>query len=579
MSNKLNLYSKTKQIVTNSKYPENNIIKNTFNTYNNYNNYPNISSDLNKNKYFFENKSNLQINNENIMNINKSIKEGKEKIENILSPIRPSIHKEEIDHQEYQINNKVNQLYKIKTMYNMNCLQINNEFLKIKNKKNKLMLVYNSLFNFRQKLLNKEKELKSKESKINIKENEIKLKESIIKNKFNSFNNYINYETENLMNKFKNLKYFHQQKEDELFIREEKIKEYEMIVKNIIEMKENKNKEKIKECETLRQNIEKKLENEKESQIIKDIEIIEKEKENIEKEKALIEYEKEQIHKEKIQNIKFKKNNNKRAKKLKKIEKIINKSLPNLNDKFPDLDKNINDSFNIPIKEEKNNNSFFGDFYYNKVSNYQNKNYKKKNILTPIGLNYKSARNEASNPFNIKNKNSVNNKDNSSFYDSIYKNNFSSIKLNDESTSQNYKINNSYVHDNIYLLKNKPSSTSKKTNHIIPIPSSISSYRSKDIKKIDNKKLNSSLNRTINYNDNNINKFNLNLTNESLILAKEDEDNKSKYLEMKSDFNETYSEINSKIFETEKALQKIQNQEKKIKIIKDKLDKKDKNSS
>ena len=89
------------------------------------------------------------------MNINKSIKEGKEKIENILSPIRPSIHKEEIDHQEYQINNKVNQLNKIKTMYNMNCLQINNEFLKIKNKKNKLMLVYNSLFNFCQKLLNK----------------------------------------------------------------------------------------------------------------------------------------------------------------------------------------------------------------------------------------------------------------------------------------------------------------------------------------------------------------------------------------------------------------------------------------
>ena len=34
---------------------------------------------------------------------------------------------------------------------------------------------------------------------------------------------------------------------------------------------------------------------------------------------------------------------------------------------------------------------------------------------------------------------------------------------------------------------------------------------------------------------------------------------------MKSDFNETYSEINSKIFETEKALQKIQNQEKKNK--------------
>ena len=43
--------------------------------------------------------------------------------------------------------------------------------------------------------------------------------------------------------------------------------------------------------------------------------------------------------------------------------------------------------------------------------------------------------------------------------------------------------------------------------------------------------------------------------------------------------NKSYTEINSKIFETEKALQKIENQERKIKIIKDKLDKKMKNSS
>ena len=564
----MNLYSKTKQIFNNNNYPENNIIRNAFNTFNNGNDYPRISSNLTENKYHFEKKSNLQINNENIININKSIKEGKEKIENILSPIRPDIRKEENDHQEYQINNKLNQLNKIKTIYNMNCLQINNEFLKIKNKKNKLLLVYNSLYNFKQKLLNKEKELKSKEQKINIKENEIKLKENIIKNKFSSFNNYINYETENLMKKFKNLKNYHQQREDELFIREQKIKEYEIIVKNIIETKQNQNKEKIKECETLRENIEKKLENEKSEQIVKDIEIIEKEKEYLEKQKELLEYEKEQIQKEKIKNNKIKKNNNKRAKKLKKIEKIMNKSVQNFNDKFPDLDKNVN-------------NSSFDDndadgFYYNKSVNCLNKNYERKKLLTPIGISYKSSRHEVSNPFNLKYQN--NKKEESYFYDSIYKNNYSSIKFNDESTSQNYKINNSYVHDNIYLLKNKPSTTSKKTRHVIPIPSTNSSYISRDIKKIENKKLNITSNRTFNYTDN-ANTINLNLTNESLILGKEDENNKSKYLENKSDFNETYSEINSKIFETERALQNIQNQEKKIKIIKDKLDKKIKNSS
>ena len=43
------------------------------------------------------------------------------------------------------------QLNKIKTEYNMNCLQINNEFIQLKNKKNKLILVYNSLYNFKQK--------------------------------------------------------------------------------------------------------------------------------------------------------------------------------------------------------------------------------------------------------------------------------------------------------------------------------------------------------------------------------------------------------------------------------------------
>ena len=74
------------------------------------------------------------------------------------------------------------------------------------------------------------------------------------------------------------------------------------------------------------------------------------------------------------------------------------------------------------------------------------------------------------------------------------------------------------------------------------------------------------------------NKLVLNTTNESIITGKEDE-TRSKYLEIKSNFNETFNDINSKIFEAEKALQKIQNQERKIKIIKDKLDKKAKNQS
>ena len=36
------------------------------------------------------------------------------------------------------------------------------------------------------------------------------------------------------MNKYKNLKNYHQQREDELIQREEKIQEYENIIKNII---------------------------------------------------------------------------------------------------------------------------------------------------------------------------------------------------------------------------------------------------------------------------------------------------------------------------------------------------------
>ena len=128
-----------------------------------------------------------------------------------------------------------------------------------------------------------------------------------------------------------------------------------------------------------------------------------------------------------------------------------------------------------------------------------------------------------------------------------------------------------------FLLKNKSNSNSKNFSKLIPIPSNTNSFRNNKIhQKIDNDNSNIISNRTMNLDLKN--KFNLNTTNESSVLEKEEE-NKSKYIEFKSEFNKSYTEINSKIFETEKALQKIENQERKIKIIKDKLDKKMKNSS
>ena len=125
------------------------------------------------------------------------------------------------------------------------------------------------------------------------------------------------------------------------------------------------------------------------------------------------------------------------------------------------------------------------------------------------------------------------------------------------------------------LNKKKKANKPKISKNGIPIPSSTNSSRkNRNIIKIDNENSNIVTNRTMNLEHKN--KLILNTTNESIITGKEDE-TKSKYLEIKSDFNETFNDINSKIFEAEKALQKIQNQERKIKIIKDKLDKKAKN--
>ena len=259
-----------------------------------------------------------------------------------------------------------------------------------------------------------------------------------------------------------------------------------------------------------------------------------------------------------MENIKFKKINKNRAKKVKKKENMINNNSKNMIDKYPDFDNN--NTFDNFI----NNNSFFENVYNYKSFNIDNKYNNRKKLLTPIGLSYNSSRYKVPNPYNFKN--SKNNKKEESFFnDSIYKNNYSSIRLNEDSISQNYKINNSYVHDNIFLLKNKSNSKSKNFSKLIPIPSNTNSFRNnKILQKIDNDISNIISNRTVNLELKN--KFNLNTTNESSVLEKE-EGNKSKYLEFKSEFDKSYTEINSKIFETEKALQKIENQERKIKII------------
>ena len=109
---------KRKKLLTNEHHPENNYIKNTFNTYNTFTHHP-LHSNLNvnnSNSYLLNNKSNIQMNNKRILNINQLLRQEKEKIEKILSPIRPEIKREEISHNEYQITNTMNQLNKIHSL-------------------------------------------------------------------------------------------------------------------------------------------------------------------------------------------------------------------------------------------------------------------------------------------------------------------------------------------------------------------------------------------------------------------------------------------------------------------------------
>ena len=595
-----NLYSKTKQIFDtieqNYKYTPND-------KYNSVN--PSHEQDINQNKYFFKynSKNNisslnkddrLKQNNERILDLNESIKEKKDKIEDILSPIRFEEQKNESKSRNY-----MNQLNQLKSIYSMTSEEIQNEIVQLKNKKNKLTLVYNSLYNFKQKLLNKEKEIKEKESKIEKYEKDLKLNENIVKNNLETFNNYINYQTQNLINKFKNIRAYHEQKEKELNMRQQKINEYEMFIKNIIQQKENENKEKI--LQNINRNIGKVdsqneyEKNEKSEQMKKDIEIIEKEKEKIEKEKELIQLQKEQILYEKEENEKIRKQNNNIAQKLKQKEIYINQRNKML-EQYSDIEMNINNMFHTPIRDVCNydNSTTIENFCKNNsFNNYINN---KKKSLTPNAFH--------SFKYKISNQNSEiykHTKDDS--FISYNNNNISNIKnntpqLKDEKMYQKVnsvqklmkksKNKNNYVHDNIYLLKNKMNQTSDNSNLFTKINSFIPTQKRYNSSRLSNEKMKGNnsdfTNRTFNlvgnisgnntsnlfeYSNNKENSQNLNDENKSKIL-----------LELKSnEYNDTCNDINKKIFEAEKALQLVKNQEIKIKMIKNKLDNKMKNSS
>ena len=621
MNQDTNLFSKTKEILekdlpqkyTFKIYPDqNNNYKNNEKSTNKYSNNNVINN--NNSEYFenfnykaplFDNKFILQKNNEKLMYLNKSIKKDKEKLLNILSPIRPKIQQQEEKEEKEETNPRlkyqiyypaINYLNNIKSLYNYNSVELQNDIMDIKNKKDKVVLVYNSLYKFKQKLLRKEKEIKEKENKVSKHENMIKTNENILKNNLEAFNNYINYQTQSLINKFKNIKNFHEQKESDLKIREEKINEYETIIRNIIQRKELENKEKLIRCINIGDQIEKKLgiemekikQKEKEEQIMKDYKIIEEEKDQIEKEKELIKKEREKLLLEKKQNKKIKKQNDKYAKLLRQ-KQFFNENNNNakvriLKQNYSNIDIGcFNNLLNTPNSDafisssNTNSNSNLFDHFYKPNSN-RNKIMIKK-AMTPMEY-YHQIKYSISNPYR---NNNLYNKDDSLFsYCNISNNNnINSKQIGNEEIEPIKKNSLTYIHDNIYLLKSRRHNLNNNKNSVINISKRPNSSRfgtKKNVAIIPNNK-NSFTNRTINsvknfhtarildYNNESINnkKNNVNLKSE----------NKSKYLEIKSNNNnEEYDDINKQIFEAEKALQLMKSQESKIQSIKDKLDKK-----
>ena len=575
MNQEINLYAKTKHILNANKFIHHYHIHNQ-------NKVPFYSNDQNlKDKYIinysYDNKHIIQKNNERLSNLNKSINKDKSKISNILSPMKSDIQNEEID---FQINTTLNQLNNIKSIYNINSVHLQNDFNKMKRKKNKLILVYNSLYHFKQKLLNKEKQIKEKEFKINRYENNLKTNENILKNNLEAFNNYINYQTQNLVNKFKNIKNYHDQKEDELKLREKKIYDYENIILNIIKQKEEQNKQKLIKCNNIGEQIEKKLEmemeklkqKEKEDQIVKDIELIEKEKEQIEIEKEIIRKEKEQIQLDKEKNKQNSKRNNKKAKKLKKKEKDF---LQRQNIDYYDINNlyDIKNHYKTPIRDISS--------IFDKINNNKN-NFNDKKSLTP--MIYHSNQNNLSSQCNKNmNINKYNKDDSLLSYENV-SNNCNSMRIGNEQLYPIKKIN-SYIHDNIYLIKNNTNIDknlyNKKNISDSKRCKSSRIFQKKDYERrnYNNIDTNYFTNRTTNL-IGNISKYNISDNTEFLNNKSKNQTNISKYLETNSnENNETYNDINKKIFEIEKALQIVKSQDKKIQIIKDKLDKKMKNSS
>ena len=580
----IDFYSKTNQIEEDIGNENNN---------NKYNiNYSSFNSQRNNQNNIYNNKDNnfslekgfiLKENNERIINLNKMIKESKSKIENFFPSTDSDNENENIYNEGNQITKAIDQLNQIKSLYNLTSKQLQNDLNQMKIKKNRLIIVYNSLYNYKQKILKKEKEIKEKEYKINKYETKLKVNENILKNNFNAFNNYINYKTQNFINKFNNIKNYHEQKENELNSRERKINEYEMIIKNIIAQRENQKKEEI--LKKMNINIGTKTteigikEKEKAKEIINDIEIIEKEKKKIEKEKQIIELEKEQIQFEKEENEKFKKQNINFAKKLKEIEMNINQSYQNkMLDKYSQNDFNMNNTFHTPLREIFFNNSTFDIGNFN-INNNNNNSYKRRKWLTPTNIH----------PPRLKKSNSYNINLNGSFFNNIsdtIQNNNVHAQEDEIYSKQKIKKINDYIHDNIYLLSNEMNksnndSLKNKINNYKPMFKIYNSNRLSNKgkkEKFYNKNL---TNRTINL----VDKINSNsLSNRiefSNIIALNrtfNDENKSKYLEIKSnDYKDTFNDINKKIFKAEKSLQLIKTQEKRIKMIKDKLDKRQKN--
>lgn len=582
--NQINLYDKTKQILqTNEmiqKYNTINDIKDNNKEYYYFNEQYDNPNLIDKNlNHSYDHKYMLQKNNQRILNLNKSIKDDKSIISNILSPMKSDIQKEE---KYEQINMKLNQLNKIKSMFNINSIQLQNDFKYIKNKKNKLILVYNSLYYFKQKLLKKEKQIQEKEYKIRKFENNLEANENILRNNLEAFSNYMNYQTQNLVNRFKNIKKFHDQREEELRQKENKIAEYEIIIRNIIRKKEKENRETLIKCvnigEQIEQNMEKEMEairqREKEEKIKKDMKFIEKEKEQLEKEKEIIQKEKVKIEAEKEQNKINKKRNSKIAEQMKKREIDIQQ---NINSRF-----DIKNQYQTPIRDISN---IFDNIYRKKMSIDK--------VYTPIAFH--SYRNKRSNPY-LRNKNKYNKDDSFISFENASNHNYSAMIRTKNDQIKPIKKISSYIHDNIYLLQDKSSTGDNNTitkydyNNKNFKTDPKRSYSSRFSNRINNEKKNiynyeTSFNtyRTINL-ENNMSKNNLADNTDISNIKKQDktieDKSASKYLETNSnENNETYNDINKKIFEIEKTLQLVKSQDKKIQFIKDKLDKKIKNSS